>query len=69
MTRSVAGVIIKLRSAILMFGRNEEAATAIEYGLIIAGISIAIVAAIFAIGDELTNLFNAVQTKIASNYS
>lgn len=38
--------------------KDENGATAIEYALIAAGISLAIVAAVFAFGDELETLFN-----------
>ena len=41
---------------------NEDGATAIEYGLIAAGISLAIVALVFAFGDELRNVFTAMDT-------
>jgi pilus assembly protein Flp/PilA len=37
--------------------KDEDGATAIEYALIAAGISLAIVAAVFAFGDELEVLF------------
>lgn len=42
--------------------KNEDGATAIEYGLIAAGISLAIVALVFAFGDELRNVFTAMDT-------
>ncbi len=51
------------------FISDEEGATAIEYGLIAAGIAVAIIAAVFAIGDELNNFFLAVQTKLGNAYS
>ena len=51
------------------FVSDEEGATAIEYGLIAAGIAVAIIAAVFAIGDELNNFFVAVQTQLSSAYS
>lgn len=35
----------------------EKGATAVEYGLIAAGLSLAILTAIFASGDSLNNLF------------
>ncbi|PCH99375.1 MAG: Flp family type IVb pilin [Alphaproteobacteria bacterium] len=41
----------------VQFKTNEEGATAIEYGLIAAGIAVAISAAVFAFGGELTTLF------------
>lgn len=36
---------------------NEDGATAIEYGLIAAGIALAIVASVFAFGDDLNDVF------------
>ncbi len=45
--------------------KNEEGATAIEYGLIAAGISLAIVALIFAFGDQLGNVFGAMDGAMA----
>lgn len=38
------------------FFKNEDGATAIEYGLIAAGISLAIVAAVYAFGADLNTL-------------
>lgn len=37
---------------------NEDGATAIEYGLIAAGIALAIVISVFAFGDSLDDTFN-----------
>jgi pilus assembly protein Flp/PilA len=42
------------------FLRDESGATAIEYGLIAAGISVAIIAAVQAVGGSLSAVFNAV---------
>lgn len=39
------------------FMTDENGATAIEYGLIAAGIAVAISAAVFAFGDDLVALF------------
>jgi pilus assembly protein Flp/PilA len=39
------------------FVRCEKGATAIEYGLIAAGIAVAISAAVFAFGTQLSALF------------
>jgi len=44
--------------------RNEDGATAIEYGLIVAGIAIAILATVFALGNELNNVFNVIFTEV-----
>jgi len=43
---------------------NEDGATAIEYGLIAAGIAIAIVAVVFTLGDELSATFGDVQSEL-----
>lgn len=47
------------------FKKNLEGATAIEYGLIAGGISLAIVAAVFAFGGSLKELFSSLATKMA----
>ncbi|WP_420605574.1 Flp family type IVb pilin [Novosphingopyxis sp.] len=49
---------------ILRIFRNEEGATAIEYGLIAALIAVAAIAAMSALGGNLTNTFNGVSNKI-----
>ena len=46
-------IIAKIQSYILC----DKGATAIEYGLIAGGISLAIVAAVFAFGDDLQGVF------------
>ncbi|MES1155165.1 MAG: Flp family type IVb pilin [Pseudorhodoplanes sp.] len=42
------------------FLRNESGATAIEYGLIAAGIAVAIIATVQGLGGKLTSTFTAV---------
>jgi pilus assembly protein Flp/PilA len=44
--------------------RNEDGATAIEYGLIAALVSIAAVAAMTTVGTSLSSTFNSVATKL-----
>ena len=46
------------------FKKNLEGATAIEYGLIAGGISLAIVAAVFAFGGSLKGLFSTLAGKM-----
>ena len=48
------------------FGKDEQGATAIEYGLIAAGIAVAIIAAVFALGDEVKAFFEDIQTQLGS---
>ena len=44
--------------------KDESGATAVEYGLIAALISIAIVATVGSIGDELDGTFNDILTEL-----
>lgn len=46
------------------FRRDEEAATAIEYGLIAALIAIALIASLTAVGGSLSKIFGTVSTKV-----
>ncbi|MFZ0423909.1 MAG: Flp family type IVb pilin [Xanthobacteraceae bacterium] len=46
------------------FLRNEQAATAIEYGLIAAGIAVAIIATVAALGTNLNTTFSSVSTAV-----
>ena len=48
------------------FIRNESAATAIEYGLIAAGISVAIIGIVSSIGGQLTTTFTSISTGLSS---
>ncbi len=42
--------------------RDRRGATAVEYGLLIGGIALAIIAAVFVIGDEVVGFFDAVKS-------
>ena len=46
------------------FIRDESGATAIEYGLIAALVSVAAVTALGAMGTSLTNMFTTVSTTL-----
>jgi pilus assembly protein Flp/PilA len=48
------------------FVQSESGATAIEYGLIAAGIAVAISAVVFTVGSDLTTLFTNVGGKIST---
>ena len=51
-------------SILRAFLRNEDGATAIEYGLIAAGISVVIVVAVQAVGTNLNTTFTSVSTAL-----
>lgn len=44
--------------------KDEEGATAIEYGLMVAGISAVIAAAVFLLGGSINTFFGTVDTKL-----
>jgi pilus assembly protein Flp/PilA len=46
------------------FLADEEGATAIEYGLIAAGISVAIIAVVQSVGSSLNTTFTSVSTAL-----
>jgi pilus assembly protein Flp/PilA len=46
------------------FLKDETAATAIEYGLIAAGISVAIIAVVQGLGSKLTTTFSSVSSAL-----
>ena len=46
------------------FVKEDEGATAIEYGLIAALISVAIIGAVTLVGTNLTGVFNKVKTAL-----
>ena len=48
------------------FLKNESGATAIEYGLIAAGIAVAIIIAVQTIGTNLNTTFTSVGTAVNS---
>ena len=46
------------------FLRDESGATAIEYGLIAAGISVAIITVVQGLGTKLSDTFTNITTKL-----
>jgi pilus assembly protein Flp/PilA len=51
-------------SKIVAFLKNESGATAIEYGLIAAGISVAIIAVVNGVGTKLNTTFSGISTQL-----
>ena len=54
-----------MKNLFVRFVRNESGATAIEYGLIAAGIAVAIIAVVNSVGVNLTATFQTVATALA----
>ncbi|MBI1273614.1 MAG: Flp family type IVb pilin [Alphaproteobacteria bacterium] len=55
-----------MRNLLIRFVKEESGATAIEYGLIAALISVAIVVALGEVGTELNNTFTTVKGKLVA---
>ena len=53
-----------MKSLILTFFKDESGATAIEYGLIAAGIAIAIITAVQGVGTKLSGNFDSISTSL-----
>jgi pilus assembly protein Flp/PilA len=49
-----------MKKLVMRFAKNESGATAIEYGLIAAGIAVAIVVVLGTVGTNLTATFQSV---------
>lgn len=49
---------------LVRFGKDQSGATAIEYGLIAAGIAAVIIVAVNTLGTNLTTTFSSVSTAI-----
>ncbi len=49
----------------IRFLKDEEGATAIEYGLIAALVSVAAIASLQALGTQLSTLFQSIKTNLA----
>ena len=53
-----------MKRCFVRFAKNESGAMAIEYGLIAAGISVAIIAVVSGIGTNLDAKFNTISTQL-----
>jgi pilus assembly protein Flp/PilA len=53
-----------MKSLIVSFFKNESGATAIEYGLIAAGIAVAIITAVNGVGSSLSGTFTSISNSL-----
>jgi pilus assembly protein Flp/PilA len=56
---------LPMKNLVSRFVKDESGATAIEYGLIAAGISVVIIVAVQAVGTNLKTTFTTVGTALA----
>ena len=55
-----------MKSLVVRFVKNESGATAIEYGLIAAGISVAIIAVVQGLGTKLKDTFKYIDDTLTT---
>jgi pilus assembly protein Flp/PilA len=55
---------LQMKNLTLSFLKDETAATAIEYGLIAAGISVAIIAVVQGLGTKLNTTFTSISSSL-----
>jgi pilus assembly protein Flp/PilA len=53
-----------MKNLVARFVKDESGATAIEYGLIAAGISLAIITIVNTLGTTLNNKFTSINTSL-----
>jgi pilus assembly protein Flp/PilA len=53
-----------MKNILARFLKDESGATAIEYGLIAAGIALAIITAVNTVGTNLTTKFTSIGSKL-----
>jgi pilus assembly protein Flp/PilA len=53
-----------MKNLVARFVKDESGATAIEYGLIAAGISLAIIAVVNGLGSNLNTKFTSINTSL-----
>lgn len=53
-----------MKTLFVRFLKDDSGATAIEYGLIAAGISVAIIAVVNGLGTKLNTSFNSISSQL-----
>lgn len=60
----MAAIFFVITTVKAQFDERERGATAVEYGIMVAGIAVLIIAAVFLVGGELNTLFGKVVTAL-----
>ena len=63
-TATCGSMELPMKTLFVRFVKNESGATAIEYGLIAAGISVAIIAVVNGLGTTLNAKFTSISTQL-----
>jgi pilus assembly protein Flp/PilA len=57
-------MVLAMQQKLIAFLKNESGATAIEYGLIAAGIAVAIITVVKGLGTNLKNTFSSISSAL-----
>jgi len=63
-TATCGSMELTMKNVFQRFLKDEAGATAIEYGLIAAGISVAIIAVVNGLGSKLNTSFTSISTQL-----
>ena len=53
-----------MKTLLTQLVRDEEGASAVEYALLVAGIAVAIIASVYALGTQVNTMFGNVKDKL-----
>lgn len=65
MNTMLANIYFAMQTVGNKLRREEKGATAVEYGIMVAGIAIVVMTAVFLIGTNLDLMFDKVATQVA----
>ncbi|GAA1889748.1 hypothetical protein GCM10009715_39460 [Paeniglutamicibacter psychrophenolicus] len=66
MNTLLANIFLALQTVGDKLRREEKGATAVEYGIMVAGIAVAVIAVVFLLGSTLDGMFEGVEACVAA---
>ncbi len=60
-------MLTKLYVRLTTWAHSDEGATAVEYGIMVAGIAVVILVIVFALGDQIKGMFQTVSDWITGH--
>jgi pilus assembly protein Flp/PilA len=55
-----------MRNLVIRFASNQSGSTSIEYGLIAAGISVAVISIVGSVGDQIRSMFSTLSSQLTT---
>ncbi|MFF5793425.1 Flp family type IVb pilin [Paeniglutamicibacter sp. NPDC012692] len=62
-----ANIYLALQTVGSKLRREEQGATAVEYGIMVAGIAVVVIVAVFTLGTSINGMFGDINACIAAN--